>query len=235
MTARLSVRPPRETAIQSEFYHLRRTAIKDLASYVGFLAGFIGTAPFAWGLLSDQLASGSFVRGLWYFFGIVVAAGIFAGTAGLGIGYIGGIVWEQVHRQRRRKRLEVKARDEAATATFEPPDSIAPTPVQPRLQLVSVESPDLPIVDGRVLRSVQFRAQSIELDLGGIRLSLTGNPAIVCRGQRFRYPEPGARDALCSLIGDRVHSVRAPSSDRVDVLFDSGCELVMLRSAIAVA
>ena len=214
---------------------MRRTAIKDLASYIGFLAGFIGTAPFAWGLLSEQLASGSFVRGLWYFFGIVVAAGIFAGTAGLGLGYVGGILWEQSHRQRRRKKIEANARADARFPSVTPSDSFIPTPVQPRLQLVSVESSDLPIIDGRVLRSVQFRAQSMELDLGGIRLSLTGNPAIVCRGQRFRYPEPGARDALCSLIGDRVHSVRAPSSDRVDVLFDSGCELVMLRSAIAVA
>jgi hypothetical protein len=231
----LSIRATKETPIQSEFYHLRRTAIKDLASYIGFLAGFIGTAPFAWGLLSDQLASGSFVRGLWYFFGIVVAAGIFAGTAGLGLGYVGGILWEQNHRLRRRRKLEAKARAEVPLASVAPSDSFVPTPVQPRLQLVSVESSDLPIIDGRVLRSVQFRAQSIELDLGGIRLSLTGNPGIVCRGQRFRYPEPGARDAMCSLIGDTVHSVRAPSTDRVEVLFDSGCELVMLRSAVAVA
>jgi hypothetical protein len=175
------------------------------------------------------------VRGLWYFFGIVVAAGIFAGTAGLGLGYVGGILWEQNHRLRRRKKLEAKARAEAPVVSVAVTDSLVPTPVQPRLQLVSVESFDLPIIDGRVMRSVQFRAQSIELDVGGIRLSLTGNPAIVCRGQRFRYPEPGARDALCSLIGDRVHSVRAPSNDRVEVTFDSGCELVMLRSAVAVA
>ena len=175
------------------------------------------------------------MRGLWYFFGIVVAAGIFAGTAGLGLGYVAGILWEQNHRHRRRKKLEAKARAEAPLFTVGVSESIIPTPVQPRLQLVSVESSDLPIIDGRVMRSVQFRAQSIELDVGGIRLSLTGNPAIICRGQRLRYPEPGARDALCSLIGDRVHGVRAPSTDRVEVMFDSGCELVMLRSAVAVA
>ena len=164
-----------------------------------------------------------------------MAAGIFAGTAGLGLGYVGGILWEQSHRRRRRKKLEEKARTEVPLVSVAVSESFVPTPVQPRLQLVSVESSALPIIDGRVLRSVQFRAQSMELDLGGIRLSVTGNPAIVCRGQRFRYPEPGARDALCSLIGDRVHSVRAASTDRVEVLFDSGCELMMLRSGVAVA
>ena len=218
--------------IISEFYHLRRNAIKDLAAYIGFLAGFIGAAPFAWGLLSDQLASGSFVRGLWYFFGIVVAAGIFAGTAGLGLGYAGGILWEQLHRHRRRENARAKASsDEQLRA--EP--VAVPSPIQPRLKLVSVESADLPMIDGRVMRSVQFRSQSIELDFGGIRLTLMGNPVTVCKGQRFRYPDPGARDALCSLIGDTVASVRASSADRVDVVFDSGCELVMLRSSVAVA
>lgn len=175
------------------------------------------------------------MRGLWYFFGIVVAAGIFSGTAGLGLGYVGGTLWEQFHRQRRRRKLEAKARLDASVATADVTDSFPPRPVQPRLQLVSVESFDLPIIDGRVLRSVQFRSESIELDLGGIRLSVTGNPAIVSRGLRTRYPEPGARDALCALIGDRVHNVRSPSPERVDVQFDSGSELVMLRSSVAVA
>jgi len=100
--------------VLSEFYHLRRTAIKDVCAYLGFLAGFIGAAPFAWNLLSDQLASGAFVKGLWYFFGIVVAAGIFTGIAGLGIGVVGGILWEHFHRYRRREYLKRKAISEAS-------------------------------------------------------------------------------------------------------------------------
>ena len=65
---------PESRPMQSEYYHLRRTAIKDLAAYCGFLLGFLGSAPFAWQLLVDQLDAGSFARGLWYFFGIVTAA-----------------------------------------------------------------------------------------------------------------------------------------------------------------
>lgn len=224
-----------ESAMISEFYQLRRTAIKDLAAYIGFLAGFIGAAPFAWGLLSDQLASGSFVKGLWYFFGIVIAAGIFTGTAGLGIGYAGGILWEQLHRRRRREKIKAKSAADDAPERVSGQASAAPSPIQPRLQLVSVESPNLPMIDGRVLRSVQFTSETIDLDFGGIRLAVRGNPVTICAGQRLRYPDAGSRDALCSLIGDRVRVVRVPSADRVEVVFDSGGELVMLRSSVAVA
>jgi hypothetical protein len=115
----------------SEFYHLRRTAIKDVSAYIGFLAGFIGAAPFAWGLLSDQLASGEFVKGLWYFFGIVVAAGIFTGIAGLGFGIVAGILWEQFHRYRRRGYLKKRAPTEPAV---EPPP--AEEVERPRLRIV---------------------------------------------------------------------------------------------------
>jgi hypothetical protein len=118
--------------ILSEFYHLRRTAIKDLASYVGFLIGFIGAAPFAWGLLGERLSSGEFVRGLWYFFGIVIAAGIFTGIAGLGIGHVLGIVWEQIHRHLRAKKLIAKERAESAANVNS--DPVLPGP--PKLTLI---------------------------------------------------------------------------------------------------
>jgi hypothetical protein len=221
----------RARVILSEFYHLRRTAIKDLAAYIGFLAGFIGAAPFAWGLLSDQLASGTFVRGLWYFFAIVIAAGIFTGTAGLGVGYVGGILWEQFHRSRRRRKLS----PEPDAKKEDSPDFKAISGEPPALRLVSVESRDLPVIDGRVLRSIQFAAQSIDLDFGGIRFSVRGNPVTVCGGQRSRYPDPGSRDALCSLIGERVAGVHTPSAERVEIAFESGCELVMFRNSVAVA
>lgn len=174
------------------------------------------------------------MRGLWYFFGIVVAAGIFAGIAGLGLGYVGGVVWEQIHRHRRRERLKTKAIEADVGSS-----TIAETPHDessaPRLQLVSVDSPDLPDINGRVLGSVQFYARSMQLELAGVRLQLTGNPLIICGAQRTRYPDPGSRDALCSLIGDRVDSVRSPSAERIEIHFASGCELVIPRNAVAVA
>ncbi len=132
----------------SEFYQLRRTAIKDIAAYLGFLAGFIGSAPFAWGLLAVQLDGGRFARGLWYFFGIVTTAGIFAGIAGLGVGIAAGIVWEQIHRYRRAGR----AHADGVGATKAPTVSLAPENIPGqvhRLQLVTVDPPKLPNLPGR--------------------------------------------------------------------------------------
>jgi hypothetical protein len=173
------------------------------------------------------------VKGLWYFFGIVVAAGIFAGIAGLGVGYVGGVLWEQVHRYRRVEKLRRKAIADSETA--DETVSASDAAVVPRLQLVHADAPDLPSIDGRVVHSVQFHAAAIIFDIGGIRVRLSGNPVTVCRGQRFRFPEPGSRDAICSLIGDRVRTVRAPTIERIELVFESGCELVILRNAIAVA
>ena len=224
----------REWKILSEFYHLRRTAIKDLAAYIGFLAGFIGAAPFAWGLLSDQLASGSFVKGLWYFFGIVVASGLFTGTAGLGIGYVAGVVWEQLHRHRRQEKLRKKALAEAALGSSmgAPPPAVISAP---RLQLVATEAAPVPELEGKVLASVRFRPASVELDFSGARIEISGAATIICAGQRLRFPDSGSRDALCSLIGDRVDALRVAASDRLEIHFVSGCEVIVSRNVIAVA
>jgi hypothetical protein len=125
--------------IISEFYQLRRTAIKDITSYLGFLAGFIGSAPFAWGLLAAQLDAGRFARGLWYFFGIVFAAGIFSGIAGLGLGMAAGALWELIHRHRRSMHQKESAANISESLDRSPrrAELTADQDVPPRLQLVS--------------------------------------------------------------------------------------------------
>jgi hypothetical protein len=185
--------------------------------------------------LSDQLASGAFVRGLWYFFGIVVAAGIFAGIAGLGLGYVGGVLWEQLHRHRRSEKLKAKAIAEANVKVALPTAAVSDNVSVPRLQLVSIDSADIPDLEGRTLTSVRFHTGGIQLELSGLRLDLKGNPLIISGLQRLRYPDAGSRDALCELIGDRIESVRAPSAERIEVHFMSGSEVVIPRSAMAVA
>ena len=205
---------------------------------MGFLAGFIGSAPFAWGLLGSQLESGEFVRGLWYFFGIVTAAGIFAGIAGLGLGFVGGLLWEQFHRFRRRERLKQKEIVEASTITSN--EAIAPPSIRdddepPRLQLVGSSSTPLPNLAGRVLRSVRFFETGVELDFGALRIGGGVNAIVSCGTQKNRYPEPGSRDAICALIGARVDRIRVVAGDRVEISYDNGCGITVSRSALAVA
>jgi hypothetical protein len=174
------------------------------------------------------------VRGLWYFFGIVIAAGIFSGIAGLGLGYVGGVLWEQIHRHRRHERLKAKAIAESHLGSSMIVEPRVPVEL-PKLKLVSVDSPGLPDLSGRSITAVKFLSNAIAVELGVMRMELRGNPLIVCGSQRSRFPDAGSRDALCSLIGDRVDSVRAPSPERVEIHFMSGCELIIPRSAVAVA
>ncbi len=230
--------------MQSEYYHLRRTAIKDLAAYCGFLLGFLGAAPFAWEQLASQLDDGKFARGLWYFFGIVTAAGVFAGIAGLGIGFVVGLSWEQIHRYRRNEHAKKKARLEAERKFAEaqqqrdlPAQSVVTGNADdssPRLRLVAPAVP-FPDLTGRRVSSVRFSIRSMEIDFGGVVLEVSGNPIVTAGSKRFRYPESGSRDALCSLVGTRVERMRFTQGDRTEIRFDTGWELAIARSSIAVA
>lgn len=229
--------------MQSEYYHLRRTAIKDLAAYCGFLLGFIGSAPFAWDRLADQLDAGSFARGLWYFFGIVTAAGIFAGIAGLGVGFVIGLSWEQIHRYRRNKHAREKAKLDAlkSSVSREPESGLSRVPVTswedqpaPRLHLVTPAEP-FPDLTGRRVSSVRFLVRAMEIDFGGLVIEVSGNPIVTAGPKRFRYPETGSRDAICALIGARVERMRFTQGDRTEIRFDTGWELAIARSGIAVA
>jgi hypothetical protein len=171
----------------------------------------------------------------------VIAAGIFTGIAGLGIGHAAGLLWEQVHRHRRRERL--------AEQVSKPPESIdtavsSPVPAvarsltaaePPRLALVPANTHELPDLTGKSLVSVRFGARSIEMLFGRVSVEVGGNPTVVCGPRRFRFPDPGARDALCALIGASVQRVRASGADSIAVGFDSGCDLVIERSSVAVA
>ena len=229
--------PTRSATIISEFYRLRRTAIKDIAAYLGFLVGFIGSAPFAWGLLAVQLDAGRFARGLWYFFGIVTTAGIFAGIAGMGLGAAAGLLWEQLHRYRRGRKTAAFAQAPAGPqpdASLATAGRVAATPADPpRLQLVTPSPPSLPNLTGRRVTSVRFTTSGVELDFGGVAMTVTGTATISTPGGRYTYPEGGSRDALCSLLDTRVVRVRAAAGERIEILNDNGDTLFIPRNNAA--
>ena len=186
--------------MQSEYYHLRRTAIKDLAAYCGFLLGFLGSAPLAWELLASQLDAGNFARGLWYFFGIVTAAGIFAGIAGLGVGFVFGLSWEQFHRFRRRARAKEKAALEKARSGY-PDEHRRSVPVAigsldetaPRLRLVSTPLP-FPDLTGRRVASIQCSYPGRLRLPGFYRGRFSSSRACAARGNsRGAHPSRGRR------------------------------------------
>jgi hypothetical protein len=217
----------------SEFYQLRRTAIKDIAAYLGFLIGFIGSAPFAWGLLAVQLDAGRFARGLWYFFGIVTLGGVFAGIAGMGLGIAAGLMWEQVHRYRRaaRNRVLAAVAETDSHSTARAPVYVSPVEA-PKLQLVTPSARPLPNIVGRRVGTVRFTATSVAVDFGGVTLDVNGPIAITSGGVRYSYPDAGSRDVLCATIGSRVSRVRSSAGGRVEIFLDNGSTLSLASGAV---
>ena len=217
----------------SEFYQLRRTAIKDIAAYLGFLTGFIGSAPFAWGLLAVQLDAGRFARGLWYFFGIVTLGGVFAGIAGMGLGVAAGLMWEQVHRYRRatRSRALAVTDENDRHAPARAPGAV-PAADSPKLQLVSPSARTLPNIVGRRVASVRFTATNVVVDFGGVSMDVSGPVAIATGGVRYSYPDAGSRDVLCAMIGSRVSRVRSSAGGRVEIILDNGSTLSLASDAV---
>ena len=212
----------------SEYYSLRRTSIKDLAAYCGFLVGFLGAAPLAWPRLTAEIDRGNFVLGLWYFFGIVAIAAVCTGLIGLGVGFVIGSVWERCHRYRRARRDRNNPRAPEPISTTVPPNE------PPRLQLVGAERRQGPDLIGRRLDSVRFFAHTVEFEFGGIIIGVSGDAAIVAGATRIAYPEAGSRDAFCRVIGSRVDEMRRNPAGDVELDLDSGWGLVLPRARAVV-
>lgn len=212
----------------SEFYHLRRTTIKDLAAYCGFLIGFLGSAPFAWPQLGAEIDRGNFVLGLWYFFGLVAVAAVSMGIVGLGAGFVIGWLWERFHRQRRSKRLQNAGSSPSEPISIEVPLN------SPRLQLIGAERRLSPDLVGRRLNSVRFLPHTVEFEFGGLVVGVSGDASIVAGGTRIAYPEAGSRDALCRLIGSTVSDMRKTTSGDIELDLDTGWGLVLPRAKAVV-
>ena len=228
----------------SEFYKLRRTVIKDVTAFCGFLIGLLGSTPIAWRYLAVQLEANGLVRGLWYFFAVITVAAVLAGIVGLAAGHIMGRLWERYHRHRRGLGGSRGAEPSAAAAVTAPVPGTESTsrhgdggsidlcaePV--RLRLVgAASSPFSPLVNSR-LTSVRFSSSGVELDFNGMIVAVSSNPAVVRAGERLGYPDAGSRDALCRLIGGTVNSVNSTAGSEVELSLDNGCQLVFEREAV---
>ena len=91
-------------SVTSEYYTLRRTTIRDLTAFFAFLAGWIGSAAFAWSYLVVGWETGHFTRGVFYFLLIAFGTAIVSGVGGLILGGAAAAAWEKRHRYRRAHR-----------------------------------------------------------------------------------------------------------------------------------
>lgn len=137
-----------------------------------------------------------------------------------------GLLWEQIHRHRR------SLRDASSTQSVaQPATDLGQRAMAPRLQLVAVAPVALPDLNERMLSSVRFGRDVVELDFSGYRLSTAGLVVVAGASSRLSNLEAGWRDALCSAIGSRVQRVRPAPADRFEIQFENGAVVLMPRTA----
>lgn len=93
--------------------------------------------------------------------------------------------------------------------------------------------PKLSSLTGEQLSSVTFVADYVQLDFNGPRLTAFSSPIVEVDGIRHRFPAPGSRDALCSLIQQFVSHADAQDGRSIELTFDSGARLSISLEADA--
>jgi hypothetical protein len=83
------------------------------------------------------------------------------------------------------------------------------------------------ILVGEELNTVAFVMDYVEFHFNGPVLRALANPTVTLEGEATTFPEPGARDALCRLIGREVTSVRYLKEDRIALELVGGARLTI--------
>jgi hypothetical protein len=78
---------------------------------------------------------------------------------------------------------------------------------------------------GEVLSAVCFVHDYIEFDFDGPVLRALTPVTVTVAGQRWTSPQPGYRDALCSIIGATVSTVELQEGIEIAVRFGTEAEL----------
>ncbi len=80
---------------------------------------------------------------------------------------------------------------------------------------------------GAELSEVAFVRDYVELHFDGPVIRALTRPFVESNGTSTRFPTPGSRDALCSLIGQVVETVTETENVSVRVLFRNGSAFVV--------
>lgn len=73
-------------------------------------------------------------------------------------------------------------------------------------------------LEGEVLNAVCFVMDYVEFHFNGPILRALVSPVITASGKEMIFPEPGSRDALCTLIGAEVLHVEVVEEDAIRLL-----------------
>lgn len=75
---------------------------------------------------------------------------------------------------------------------------------------------------GEELNAVCFVMDYVEFHFNGPILRALSNPTLKRGKERHRFPEPGSRDAICSIIGEEVVDIRLDEGVAIELRMSSG-------------
>jgi len=82
----------------------------------------------------------------------------------------------------------------------------------------------MPIEDrvGDYVNKITFVEDYVQIGFNNIILTAIANPIVEYEGSQWRFPQPGSRDALCSLIRQVVSKIDIDTNRYVRLMFDKG-------------
>jgi hypothetical protein len=86
---------------------------------------------------------------------------------------------------------------------------------------------------GQPMSAVSFVHDYVEFHFDGKILRALARPSVHAQGQAAAFPEPGSRDALCSLIGKSVVNVIVREGESIEVRFDGSAAIKVPLSELA--
>ena len=88
-------------------------------------------------------------------------------------------------------------------------------------------TPTLAMLIGEEVSAVSFVTSYVEFIFSGPVLRAIAWPTLRTANQTHTFPEPGSRDALCTLIGQVVRSVEDRDGELIRLAFVTGDELTI--------
>jgi hypothetical protein len=88
-------------------------------------------------------------------------------------------------------------------------------------------TPDLQFLVGEPVNGIWFVMDYVEVHFNGSFLRCLQPPTVTRGSAAHAFPGDGSRDALCSLIGQELRTIRAADGDALVATFGDGAVLAM--------
>jgi hypothetical protein len=80
---------------------------------------------------------------------------------------------------------------------------------------------------GEEISAVCFVRDYVEFHFDGPIVRSLSNPSVLIHGTKYRFPEPGSRDAMCHVIGSAVRTMHVEEHQALKLTTADDCEITI--------